>query len=267
MDWSGIIVGCTWSAAKTEMLANTIKGEKMNTYKKPQHSVFLFGIRGIVATVAVVIATLLGTANAVVDSGISVVPYELIDISSDNVGYLPESIVAVVDTANTFGDFDAWTITNNSSFGISEVILRFTVASNGNFDDNLPSQVDYSFNVHASSDPTGVNHAYADPSSAPADFNGWRTLVLTFTDFNPGETLVFGQDTDGSIGTIPPAWGAASGDAFADNLEFLVTTSAFSASTFFTLSGPNASTAIIPEPTTVCLMGLGSLLLPRRRRK
>lgn len=178
-------------------------------------------------------------------------------------------VVAVVETEETVNDPDAWTITNNADVGISELFLRFTLASNGNFDDNLPGQPQFGFSVNPASDPTGVSHSHSDPSTAPADFNGWRTLNLTFTDFDPGETLIFGHDTDGSINATPPGFGDVSGDAFADNLELSVTTTNnITNSAFFELSGANASTAsvFIPEPATALFAMLLGLTVVRRRR-
>lgn len=175
---------------------------------------------------------------------------------------------AVVDSEETINDLDAWMITNNSEVGISQLFLRFTVESNGNFDDNLPDQPAFGFSVHPTSDPTGVSHTYSDPSSAPADFNGWRTLNLTFTDFDPGEVLVFGHDTDGSINATPPGFGDTSGDAFAGNLELSITsTENFTNSAFFEVSGPNASAAsvFVPEPGAAFMI-LGFVFFLRRRR-
>ncbi len=179
------------------------------------------------------------------------------------------TVVATVDTPNTITDFDAWTITNDAGLAISLLSLTFTPDGLGNFDDNLPDQPVFGFYLNAASDPTGVIYGYANPSSAAADFNGWRTLELAFTDFDDGESLIFGQDTDGSIGTTPPAFGETSGDAFAGILELSVTLADnTSASAFFQVSGPNASTAVvvIPEPGTALLLAVALPLLLRRVR-
>ncbi|MFQ5429856.1 MAG: hypothetical protein ACE5E1_06050, partial [Phycisphaerae bacterium] len=180
-----------------------------------------------------------------------------------------EFVVADILTEDTIGDPDAWTVRNQTFANIQEVVLRFTIEGRGNFDDNLPDQPQFGFVVAPGSDFTGVSHAYGDPSSAPADFHGWRTLTLTFTQFHPGKTLVFGQDTDGSIGTMPPAFGATSGDAFAGVLEMVVTLAdGRGGNTLFVASGPNASTAqvLIPEPVTIWFACLGLPLLRRRAR-
>lgn len=180
------------------------------------------------------------------------------------------TVVATVDTRNTIADFDAWSITNDSGLGISLLALTFTPEGLGNFDDNLPDQSIFGFYASAASDPTGVIHGYSNPSPAAADFAGWRTLDLIFTHFDPGETLIFGQDTDGSIGTAPPAYGATSGDAFAGILQLSVTlTDNTTAAAFFQLSGPNASTAtvVIPEPATGLLLALACTPILRRPRR
>jgi hypothetical protein len=180
------------------------------------------------------------------------------------------SVVATANSSNTANDSDAFTIFNGDTININEVRLTFSISGQGAWDDNLPGQPAFAFTVDLGSSSTGVVHSYSDPSPARADFHAFRTLVLSFTDFSPGETLVFGADSDGSIGTSLSNFGANNTGAFAGLLDLSVVTSdgRTGSATFQSVSGQliRAEATLVPEPSSdlICFLSLTSSLVWRR---
>jgi hypothetical protein len=136
--------------------------------------------------------------------------------------YVFATIVATGNSTDTFGDSKAFSVNNGEPVRVSQLRFSFTAASQGAWDTNLPGQPASAFFVDASSSSTGPTHSYADPSPARADFAAFRTLILDFTNFDPGETLVFGADSDGSIGVPLTQFGANNTGAFANILDVSV---------------------------------------------
>lgn len=116
----------------------------------------------------------------------------------------------------TFGTSNAFRFTNDSTSGETITKLRWDLTPiNGFFDttNTAPGNSSSPLTLSGSSDPVGQIF----PSNASV--NGSSILDIDFTDFNVGETFIFGVDTDlfsaidsfgidgvGFIGAIATAW-------------------------------------------------------------
>lgn len=108
------------------------------------------------------------------------------------------AVIAEGNFGNTFGINNAFSIFNNTLLDISSATLTLTNGTSV-WDDNLPGQPTHSFLINPGSSPTGVSHAFLDPEAgAIADFNGFYSLALSFTEFDAGEIFIFGADIDGA---------------------------------------------------------------------
>jgi hypothetical protein len=181
------------------------------------------------------------------------------------------TVTATGNSPDTFLDSDAFSVINGEPVRINQVRLSFTVASQGAWDTNLPGQPSAAFLVDPTSSLTGPIHSYADPSPAAADFQAFRTLVIDFAHFDPGETLVFGADSDGSIGVPLGTFGANNTGAFANILQVSTLMSdGRTASGFFqAIQGELIRVTLTPVPEPGCCLpaaiGLLGLSFVRRR--
>lgn len=172
------------------------------------------------------------------------------------------AVIAQGNAANTFGVDNAFSIFNGSSLGITSAKLTLT-SGNAVWDSNLPGQASVSFLVNPASSVTGVSHSFLDPEAGTlADFAGYYSLMLNFTNFDAGETLIFGADIDGNAFNT----GSLAGDLMLD----LVFSNGSTASASFELVRGDliqASATPVPLPGTLTLAGAALLGLVARRRR
>ncbi|MFK7913468.1 MAG: hypothetical protein AB8B93_06100 [Pseudomonadales bacterium] len=161
------------------------------------------------------------------------------------------AVIAVVDTGNTANDTDAWSIFNDTGFGITQIVLQGT--------DPVDLDPIGLFEVDASSDSVGVTQSGSNPASG----NNFFTVTLDFLDFDAGESFIFGLDTDGH---------GFSADGLAGLLDISVSfANGSTGSDTFQLVGasnPDAVSASIavPGPAGLGLLGFGLLGLAFARR-
>lgn len=171
------------------------------------------------------------------------------------------SVVAEGDSPNTFGSDNAFRIFNDTTANITSATLTLT-SGNSVWDSNLPSQPGVSFLLSPSSDPTGISHAFQNPEIGNlADFAGYYSLALFFTDFDAGETVIFGADIDGLFTNT----GALAGNLIID----IVFGDGSNASAVYQLVNGDlirAEAEAVPEPGTLALVCLVLALLVARRQ-
>lgn len=99
----------------------------------------------------------------------------------------------LIISGSTFGTNDAFRFTNNSTAGEQIVSLTWNLSAIGGFFDTTnvsPGNSSSPLTLSGLSSPVGAIF----PNNAAQD--GLSILTITFTDFNAGETLIFGVDTD-----------------------------------------------------------------------
>lgn len=99
----------------------------------------------------------------------------------------------LIISGTTFGTNDAFRFTNNSTAGEQIVSLTWNLSAIGGFFDTTdasPGNSSSPLTLSGLSSPVGAIF----PNNAAQD--GLSVLTISFTDFNPGETLIFGVDTD-----------------------------------------------------------------------
>lgn len=175
------------------------------------------------------------------------------------------AVIAQGNSINSFGEDNAFSIFNDTGLDIASATLTFTNGTSV-WDSNLPGQPSVSFLVNAGSSATGVSNSFTNPEPGGiADFDGFLSLVLSFTDFNAGETLIFGADIDGA----PNNTGGIGGGLM---IDVLFTDGSSGSAIFQAVRGeliiaevtPGAA---LPEPGVFGLMmlGLAGLAVVKRR--
>ena len=163
-------------------------------------------------------------------------------------------VIATIDTPNTLNDSDAWTIFNDSSQAIQQIVL--TATSPVDFDPR-----DF-YGIDASSDVMGVSLTGSMPSS-PFDY---FVITLDFTDFFAGTNFIFGLDTDRHNFSADGLDGAVNiAVQFADNT---VADAVFRA---IGPSNPDAVQAVIgtipePAPLAILLIGIAGIVGLRKAK-
>ncbi|UCV27173.1 PEP-CTERM sorting domain-containing protein [Ferribacterium limneticum] len=175
----------------------------------------------------------------------------------------------LIISGTTFDTNDAFRFTNNSTSG--ETILSLTwnlTAIGGFFDTTSIAPGASSTPLALSSSSSAVGAIFPDNAAQ----NGLQTLTINFTDFNPGETLIFGVDTDflsclDCAGINGNGFINATATAiFSDGQARIGTYTATSAQGFGSEVSITTPTAI-PEPGSMALLGLGLAGLGAIRRK
>lgn len=174
------------------------------------------------------------------------------------------ALVGEGNSANTFGQDNAFSLFNDTSLGVTSV--KLTITNNTSvWDSNLPGQASFSFLVDPTSDATGVSHAFSDADAGGiADFDGFYSLLLNFTDFDPGETIRFGADIDGT----PVNTGALAGSV---TMEVVFNGGATPSAVFSLVGGELIRASVeplaVPEPGSLALAGLAVAGLAALRRR
>jgi hypothetical protein len=227
------------------MLTDTKKEEKMNTYRKLQNSVFLFGMHTtmLVAALALVLG-LMGQAHA-------------FQIYADTTG--PDNF----DTAEFYG---IQFLSGSAGEYIKSITYDVSVDTDAFFDFN--GDASYG-DQHQPVLGTLIGITAADISwdmLDPVGGNPLHPARLRFNfaagSFGVGDSMRFAADTDYLVND--PAPGSVFGQAGVP-ISVTMFSGVSGSANFVVVNSIKSEATIIPEPATIMLLGLGAFVLRRKQ--